>query len=332
MEELKRDPRTRSVPVHFISGADAPERAMSLGAVGYLRKPASKREVLDAIRTLMRPPAVDTSRVLVVEDDPSHGGSIVDLLASAGLEAEHVTSAADALSALSRERFGCVILDLGLPDMDGLGLLEKVRTHSVLVMPPVVVHTGRALTREETRRIEAYAEAVVLKDGNAADRLLDEVRLFVQHVNADADASRPEIGSDPLPEISLEGVRILLADDDMRTAYALSALLRGKGAEVLVAETGKEALERLRAEPGVRLILMDMMMPEMDGYETLRQLRADPRLSHLPAIALTAKAMKDERERCLAAGANDYLAKPVTPSRLLMTVREWLDPTRPHGA
>jgi CheY-like chemotaxis protein len=192
------------------------------------------------------------------------------------------------------------------------------------------VHTGRSLTREETRRIEAYAEAVVLKDGHSAERLLDEVRLFVQHVKAD-DASHPDNGSDPLPEISLEGVRILLADDDMRTAYALSALLRGKGAEVLVAETGKEALERLAAEPGVKLVLMDMMMPVMDGYEALRRLRADPRFLHLPAIALTARAMKDERERCLSAGASDYLAKPVTPARLLTTVREWLGPKARDG-
>jgi CheY-like chemotaxis protein/signal transduction histidine kinase/HAMP domain-containing protein len=331
MEELKRDPSTRSVPVHFISGADAPARAMSLGAVGYLRKPAGKREVLDAIRTLMRPPAVDSSRVLVVEDDASHGDSIVELLASAGLEAQHVRSAADALAALASERFGCVVLDLGLPDMDGLGLLEKLRTQPVGVMPPVVVHTGRTLTREETRRIEAYAEAVVLKDGNAAARLLEEVRLFVQHVHGDTDPSRSELGSDPLPEVALEGVRILLVDDDMRTAYALSALLRGKGAEVLVAETGKEALERLRSVPGVQLILMDMMMPEMDGYEALRKLRADPRFAKIPAIALTARAMKDERERCLSAGASDYLAKPVTPARLLTTVREWLEPKAKRG-
>jgi CheY-like chemotaxis protein len=216
--------------------------------------------------------------------------------------------------------------------MDGLGLLEKLRTHPVTVMPPVVVHTGRTLTREETRHIEAYAAAVVLKDGNAAERLLDEVRLFVQHVNAESDGIRADPGSEPLPELSLEGVRILLADDDMRTAYALSALLRGRGAEVLVAETGKEALERLRAAPDVKLILMDMMMPEMDGYEALRQLRADPRFSHVPAIALTAKAMKDERERCLGAGASDYLSKPVTPARLLTTVREWLRPNTRHGA
>jgi CheY-like chemotaxis protein/signal transduction histidine kinase/HAMP domain-containing protein len=332
MEELKRDAATRSVPVHFISGADAPERAMSLGAVGYLRKPAGKQEVLDAIRTLMRPPAVDSSRVLVVEDDASHGGSVVLLLASAGFAAEHVSNAADALTALSRERFGCVILDLGLPDMDGLGLLEKVRTQPALGMPPVIVHTGRTLTREETRRIEAYAEAVVLKDGHSADRLVDEVRLFVQHIKGDHDASGVDNGSDPLPEVSLAGVRILLADDDMRTAYALSALLRGKGADVVVAETGKEALERLAAEPNVKLILMDMMMPEMDGYEALRRLRADPRFRQIPAIALTAKAMKDERERCLSAGANDYLAKPVTPARLLTTVRAWLDPKGTNGA
>jgi CheY-like chemotaxis protein len=209
--------------------------------------------------------------------------------------------------------------------MDGLGLLEALRNRPEVATPPVVVHTGRSLTREETRRIEAYAEAVVLKDGNSAERLLDEVRLFLQHVKDEAPQAVGTTASRLIPEVSLEGARILIADDDMRTVYALSALLRGRGADVLVAETGKEALEVLEQNPGVHLVLMDMMMPELDGYEALRRLRADERLAHLPAIALTAKAMKDERERCLQAGANEYLTKPVDTGRLFETLERFLN-------
>ena len=326
MERLRHDPSTRSIPVHFISGVDAPERALSLGAVGYLTKPASADELLGAIRLLTRPAPDAVPRVLVVEDNLDEGGLLVELLRSGGLDANHVTSAAGALAALASEAFGCIVLDLGLPDMDGLGLLETLEQRSGASMPPVVVHTGRSLTRDEIRRIEAYAEAVVLKDGTSVERLLDEVKLFVQYVGEAGSVPRAlsENGSQ-LPDVSLRGTRILLADDDMRTVYALSALLRGKGAEVLVAESGREALELLGAHPDVSAVLMDVMMPDMDGYEALKRLRADHRFARLPAIALTAKAMKGERERCLEAGASDYLAKPVEPGLLLTTLKNCLD-------
>jgi len=329
MERLRHDPVTRAIPVHFISSIDAPERALALGAVGYLTKPATRDELARVVRTLSRPLAKRGSEVLVVEDNLSEGGSVVALVRSAGFEARHVTSAADAVEALAAGGFGCVILDLGLPDMDGLGLLETLRMRPDLVIPPVVVHTGRSLTREESRRIEAYAEAVVLKDGNSAERLLDEVRLFLQHVKDEAPARvlRAEPG-ELLPNVSLEGIRILLADDDIRTVYALSALLRGRGAEIVVAETGREALDLLALNPDVGVVLMDIMMPELDGYEALRLMRADPRFKKLPAIALTAKAMKDEGERCLAAGATEYLAKPVDPGRLLQSLKRCLEGTR----
>jgi CheY-like chemotaxis protein/HAMP domain-containing protein len=321
MERLRRDPATRRIPVHFISGTDAPGRAYSLGAVGFLMKPASPRELLDAIQLVMHVPDGAASAVLIVEDDASQGGSLFELLRSGGLAPLHVTSAREALDALATERFGCVILDLGLPDMDGLGLLETLCSRRNVPMPPVIVHTGRSLTRDEVRRLEAYAQAVVIKGGNSGERLLEEVQLFVQHVRNEPPRPPALLGGvSALPEVSLRGTRVLVADDDMRTVYAVSALLRGKGAEVLVAETGREALELLGANPGVNAVLMDVMMPEMDGYEALRRLRADGRFNELPAIALTAKAMKDERERCIEAGATEYLAKPVDPARLLTTL------------
>jgi CheY-like chemotaxis protein/signal transduction histidine kinase len=329
MERLRHDPATRSVPVHFVSGVDAPERALALGAVGYLTKPATRDELSSVVRSLARPAATGDAGVLVVEDDPAGAESVVALLRADGMRAEHVGSAAAALSALETASFACVVLDLGLPDMDGLGLLQTMKDRQDIGRPAVVVHTGRALTREETTRIEAYSQAVVLKDGNSAERLIDEVRLFVQHVNPDTPR-RAFMTDLPLPDVSLTGSKILIADDDMRTVYALSALLRGKGAEVVVAETGREALDVLAREPALDCVLMDVMMPEMDGYEAMRRLRSGG-FEKLPVIALTARAMRGERERCLEAGASDYLAKPVDPARLLSLLAQHLGSKKRSG-
>jgi CheY-like chemotaxis protein len=330
MERLRHDPATRTIPVHFISGIDAPERALALGAVGYLTKPASRGELIGVVQSLMRAVNDAPGRVLVVEDDALAGESLLAMLRDAHFEAFHVMTAKGALDALHGERFGCVVLDLGLPDMDGLGLLESLRSNGSLEMPPVLVHTGRSLTREETRRIEAYAEAIVLKDGSSSQRLLDEIRLFVQRVRDDLPRDAEPRRAPPIPDVSLAGTKILLADDDMRTVYALSALLRGKGADVLVAETGREALETLAANPDVNGVLMDVMMPEMDGYEAMRRLRSEKRFAKLPVLALTAKAMKGERERCMEAGASDYLSKPVEPDRLLTMLASWLKSGASH--
>jgi hypothetical protein len=273
-----------------------------------------------------------SGRVLVVEDNLVEGDAIVALLRKDGFEAEHVRSAAAALTATEAEDYRCIILDLGLPDMDGLELLEALRGRAKARMPRVVVHTGRALTKRETRQLEAYAESVILKDGSSGERLLEEIRLFVRHVKESLPAQRNGRSAEqPLVDVSLRGIKLLLAEDDMRTVYALSALLRGKGADILVAETGREALDVLALHPDVRGVLMDVMMPEMDGYEAMRRLRSDARFAALPVIALTAKAMKGERERCIEAGASDYLTKPVDSQRLLSTLQTWLRPNETHG-
>jgi CheY-like chemotaxis protein/signal transduction histidine kinase len=327
MERLKHDEVTRNIPVHFVSGVDAPQRGLALGAVGYLVKPVSHAELSRAVRLLV-PATQGTRRILIVEDDPGHGGSVRALLEHEGLAATHVQTAAAALEALGTGEFGCMVLDLGLPDMDGLGLLEKLRTRPELGAPRVVIHTGRELSKQETRELEAYAEAVVLKDGSSSERLLEEIRLFIRHVTE----GTPVIRSEPARiDISLQGIKLLLAEDDMRTVYSLSALLRSKGAEVVTAETGREALEALSKHPDIRGVLMDVMMPEMDGYEAMRQLRLDNRFARLPVIALTAKAMKGERERCLDAGASDYLPKPVDGEKLLSALRVWLSPPGAPG-
>jgi len=269
----------------------------------------------------------------VVEDNAVEGESIVGMLRREGLEALHVASARAAMAATDVQVYGSVILDLGLPDMDGLELLAHLKAQSPADTPRVIVHTGRALTKKETRQLETYAESVILKDGSSQERLLEEIRLFVRHIKEtipNGGLARPS--DRPMAaDSSLDGLQILLAEDDMRTVYALSALLRGKGAEIMVAETGREALDLLSSHPGIHGVLMDVMMPEMDGYEAMRRLRQDVRFATLPVIALTAKAMKGERERCIEAGASDYLTKPVDSQRLLTTLQTWLRPVESNG-
>jgi CheY-like chemotaxis protein len=317
MTALKADPETAHIPVHFVSGVDAADRGLAMGAVGYLTKPAAKQDLVQMINALASKAADGANRILVVEDDVVTGDSVARQLEAEALEVLRATSAAGALEALQRVRVACMVLDLGLPDMDGLELLETLRAQHGRAMPAVVIYTGRALSKSETKTLEAYTESVVLKDGASDQRLLDEVRIFVRRVKeggseASLVASRLDLG-----EGHLKGKTILVTDDDMRTVYAMSAMLRAKGAEVFVADTGQAALDVLDSHPDVDAALMDIMMPEMDGYEAMRRIRTDQRFGRLPIIALTARAMKGERERCIAAGATNYLAKPVDGDRLM---------------
>ena len=324
MEKLRADPATSTIPVHFISALDASERGLALGAVGYLTKPVTRRDLVQVIESLVPRAAARSSRILVVEDDTVTADSVLRMLEAEGLEARRVSSAEEALAVLASERFGCMILDLSLPDMNGLDLLRALPEAVGPEAPKVVVYTARALSRAETMSLEAYAEAVVLKDGSSVERLLEEVRLFVrrfQGSGADVAGARPAKSPDLHPvDLRFEGRKVLVVDDDMRTVYALSATLRAKGVEVVVADTGKAALETLDERPDLEVVLMDIMMPEMDGYEAMRRIRRDGRFAALPIIALTAKAMKGDEEKCLEAGASHYLPKPIDPERLLALI------------
>jgi len=225
-----------------------------------------------------------------------------------------------------------MILDLSLRDMDGLEFLQSVRRRCGADAPSIIIYTARPLSKEEARHLDAYAEAVVLKEGSSSERLLDEVRLFVRRLKGGLAPKRPAEAGGPPPNVQLTGKRVLVVDDDMRTVYALSATLRAKGADVLVADTGKAALGVLGRERQVDAVLMDIMMPEMDGYETMRRIRQDLQLTELPVIALTAKAMKGDRDRCLEVGASDYLPKPIDPERLLAMLHLRLNGAPPPPA
>jgi CheY-like chemotaxis protein len=331
MELLRADQVTAEIPVHFVSALEAGDRALALGAIGYLTKPASHRDLIGVVESLVPKVSARGCRLLIVEDDASVAESLVERLSEEDFDIRRVSSASEALQALVHERYHCMILDLSLPDMDGLEFLESLQQQRAET-PPVVVYTGRALSKAETQRLEAYTEAIVLKDGPGADRLLDEVRLFARRLKGGLPASRKAVARAELVNVRLQGVKILLADDDMRTVYALSALLRAKGAEVIVADTGIAALAMLAKHPDVSIVLMDIMMPEMDGYEAIRRIRQEARFGALPIVALTAKAMKGDREKCLECGASDYLPKPIDPDALVTILHSRLSASAAHGA
>ncbi|HZL47768.1 MAG TPA: response regulator, partial [Solirubrobacteraceae bacterium] len=332
MEELRFDQATAGIPVHFVSAVNGAERGMALGAVGFLTKPATRTDIVRVIESLTTRVAEGAGRVLVIEDDLVMADSVARQLAEEKLEVRRAVSAAEALAVLEREQVGCIVLDLSLPDMDGLDLLQKLRADYGANLPSVLIYTARALSKAETRALEARSEAVVLKDGSSGERLLEEVRLFTRRLKEGLGPRRGNAPPPHLGSLNLAGRKILIADDDMRTVYALSATLRAKGAEVLVAENGQAALDILDDRPDVEAVLMDIMMPEMDGFEATRRIRKDARFGALPIIALTAKVMKGDSEKCLEAGATEYLPKPIDGDRLLALLSGLLAERPSHGA
>ncbi|HVZ34260.1 MAG TPA: response regulator, partial [Polyangiaceae bacterium] len=317
MEKLRSDPQTADIPVHFISALDGRDRGMAMGAVGYLTKPASRSDLVRVVEALVPEAPGRRSSVLIIEDDENVADSLAERLRSEAIDAERATSAHAALAAIAARQFDCLVLDLSLPDMDGLEFLQTLAAQRGADMPSVVVYTGRALSKTEAQRLEEYAQSVVLKEGRSTDRLVDEVRLFARRLKQGLSVRGAPPATPEPAQLRLDGRKILVVDDDMRTVYAMCALLRAKGATVLTADTGRAALAELAAHPEVQAVLMDIMMPEMDGYEAMRRIRSEPRFAALPIIALTAKAMKLDREKCLEAGATDYLPKPLEPNLLL---------------
>ncbi|MET0225265.1 MAG: response regulator [Dokdonella sp.] len=318
IERLKHDRATRRIPVHFISATDEAARARELGAVGFLTKPVERDAVLSAFERLLQSTAGRHRRLLLIDDDEDSRLAISRLLASDKVQITEAESAEAALELLDEASFDCIVLDLGLPGMSGFEFLEVVSQRPG-TLPPIVIHSGRELSREESTKLRQYTDSIVIKGTRSLERLLDEVSLFLHSVrrNAPARVVR-DIDS------GLSGRTVLVVDDDMRNIFALSKILREKGLSVVMAQDGHKALRQLEENKSIEIVLMDIMMPGMDGYETMREIRKHPGHAKLPIIAVTAKAMSGDRDKCLEAGANDYLAKPIDVDKLLSIMRIWL--------
>ncbi|MFD2235550.1 response regulator [Phaeospirillum tilakii] len=320
MEALRHDPQTRAIPVHFLSGSPEVQRGLAAGAVGFLTKPVERAQLDRVFSRLGLDGAGEGRRVLVVDDDDAFRVAVRPLVESDRVEVREAATAGEALDLLGRERFDCLILDLILPDFSGFDLLDRARDAGV-ALPPVVVHSGMELTFDQTLRLRAYTDSIVVKGSRSPERLVDEVALFLHSVQAEPPAEPA-----PVREALFVDRSVLVVDDDMRNAFALSKLLRGRGFTVEIAEDGARALARLEQGAGFDLVLMDIMMPGMDGFAAIAEIRRRPGLAELPILALTAKAMAGDREQCLAAGANDHLAKPIDIERLFALIRRWLPP------
>jgi CheY-like chemotaxis protein/signal transduction histidine kinase len=328
LEKLKSDPHTRPIPVHVISGSDYSRNALYLGAIGYLMKPVSLSDVQIALQRIENLSEKAVKNILIVEDDSIQLHAITQLIqGSDSVHITGVTSGRKALEELRRQTFDCMVLDLKLLDMTGLELLETMSREEGLGHPPVIVYTGQRLSRDEEQRIRRYAEAIVVKGARSMERLLDETTLFLHRIEDNLPVkSQALLKEARLLERSFADARILLVDDDMRNLFALVHVLEDRGATVITARNGQEALDVLDKDLSINIVLMDVMMPVMDGLEAMQRIRQNILLKQLPIIALTAKAMKGDQEKCLAAGANDYLAKPVDMERLVSLIRVWLAP------
>jgi CheY-like chemotaxis protein len=325
LQQLKDDPATRHIPVHVVSSQENGGEALHLGAIGYALKPTTREQLEEVFMKLKEKSSQQVKRVLLVEDDERQRDSVVKLIADTDVEIAAVGSGAEALELLRTQIFDCMIIDLKLPDMQGNELLQQMSLEELCSFPPVIVYTGRNLTRDEEAELLKYSRSIIIKGARSPERLLDEVTLFLHKVESQLSTERQSMlktvrGRDRV----FEGRTILLVDDDVRNVFALTSALEQRGATVAVGRNGFEAIARLNELEAVDLVLMDVMMPGMDGLEATRRIRQDPRFARLPIIAVTAKAMKDDQEQCLAAGANDYLAKPIDLTRLYSLLRVWM--------
>jgi HAMP domain-containing protein/CheY-like chemotaxis protein/signal transduction histidine kinase len=325
LTHLKQDPATRHIPVQVLTQDENRQHGLARGAFSFITKPTTPEAIEAAFSRIKQYATPRRKRLLVVEDNPAEQLSVKELLGHDDIDVTFATTGTEALAAADEQLFDCMVLDLRLPDMTGFEVLERLRDSPSLSDLPVVVFTGKELSSEEDARLRVLARSVVVKGVESPERLLDETALFLHRVVADLPAEKQNMlerlhsSDDALVE-----KKVLVVDDDVRNIFALSSVLERRGMSVLTAGTGREAIAIIESTPDVAIVLMDIMMPEMDGYETMQVIRQNPSLRRLPIIALTAKAMKGDREKCLEAGASEYLAKPVNTEQLLSALRMWL--------
>jgi CheY-like chemotaxis protein/signal transduction histidine kinase len=325
LQRLKENPKTRHIPVHVVSAQERTEAALQLGAIGYAIKPTTREQLKEVFKKLEDKLTQKVKRVLLVEDDARQRDSVTQLIGDDDVEITAVETGAEALALLGTTIFDCMIIDLKLPDIQGNELLRRMSTEDICSFPPVIVYTGRNLTREEETDLLRYSRSIIIKGARSPERLLDEVTLFLHKVESELSAERQSmLQTSRSRDRVFEGRKILVVDDDVRNIFALTSALEQKGVQVEVGRNGFEAISKLDEISDIDLVLMDVMMPGMDGLEATRRIRRDPRFQKLPIIAVTAKAMKDDQDQCLAAGTNDYLAKPLDLDRLMSLLRVWM--------
>jgi HAMP domain-containing protein/CheY-like chemotaxis protein/signal transduction histidine kinase len=325
LDRLKHNPTTRHIPVHILSVEEGRQRSLQQGAIAYLQKPVSSEAVSEALGNIKTFVERRVKNLLVVEDDETQRHSIVELIGNGDVATTAVSTGEEALTTLKSGHFDCIVIDLGLPDMTGLELIEQIKQDESLAKLPIIVYTGKELTRTQEIELKRLADSIIVKDVRSPERLLDETALFLHRVQANLPQPKRQIleqlhQTDPV----LTGKKALIVDDDVRNIFALTSMLEQHQMQVLYAENGRDGLAILQNTPDIDVVLMDVMMPEMDGYEAMRAVRKISQFASLPMIALTAKAMKGDREKCIEAGASDYITKPVDPEQLLSLLRVWL--------
>lgn len=325
LDRIKHDANIRHIPVHLVSVDDVSYRGLKNGAISCLQKPLDDNSLLNIFETISTFNAEKVRKLLVIEDDKKQRSAIVDLIGNGDVKTTAVATAEEGLKILAEQTFHCLVLDLMLPDMSGFDLIEKIKQNDKLLSLPIIVYTGKELSEHEETRLRAVAETIIVKNVRSPERLLDETALFLHRVEANLPESKREMlqqvhENDP----QLAGRKILIVDDDVRNIFTLTSVFEAHDSVTVYAESGREALDTLEKTPDIEIVLMDIMMPEMDGYETMQRIRAMPQYENLPIIAVTAKAMKEDRKKCLDAGASDYLVKPIDTAQLLSLVRVWL--------
>ncbi|HEV2914805.1 MAG TPA: HAMP domain-containing protein [Pyrinomonadaceae bacterium] len=325
LDRLKHDPNTSHIPVHIISGEEQRQRALHLGAITHLQKPVSREDLASAFDSIATFAERRVRKLLVVEDDDTQRMSIVELIGNGDVITTAVATGEEALAALKDEPYDCMVLDLRLPDMTGFDLIEKIQKELGRADLPIIIYTGKELSAKEETQLRRVADAIIVKEASSPERLLAETALFLHRV----EANLPEPKRRMLEQLHrrdpvLAGRKVLIVDDDVRNIFALTSALESHNMEVVHAENGQEGIDLLKETPDIEVVLMDIMMPGMDGYEAIREIRQIEQFGHLPIIALTAKAMKADRDRCIEAGASDYISKPLDIDQLLSLLRVWL--------
>lgn len=332
LKQLKADPRTKHIPVHMMSAGNEKEgKAKKEGAIGFLKKPIEKDQLDEAFELLSAAHLkYNLNKVLVIEDQELHSKLLTQQLTAKGVEVKQAFTGKEALQLLDEHTFDCIILDLRLPDISGFDLLDQIKSQEKLVHVPVIINTAMELDQEKMAHIMQYTEAMVLKSNKSNDRLIDEVSLFMNKLRQEHPEKAASISklnknkASSTMEKVLKDKTILITDDDMRNIFALSSALQAYDLKIVMANNGREAISKLEDNKQIDLVLMDIMMPEMDGYQAMAAIRSKKEFTKLPIIALTAKAMKNDREKCIEAGANDYISKPVDMDKLLSMLRVWL--------